>query len=133
MLLVTNVEKSELVIARILVALLDRGFQAGGLECSDLELPNDHKDFFDESVKWLNAEGIVRFDEFKRHNGYQGMFNPTLTSKGFKLLGSAITVGEERVELKEIVADVSKQNGAWSQMGEFTGGLLGSFTKSVSS
>lgn len=128
-----DLEKSELIVAKILEKLFERGLQEGGVEFNDLGLEEGFLPFFNVSVRWLKSEGLIRFDSFNLAGGYKGMRNPTLTSRGFKAINGVTLIGSTEMPTKEVVKEVASQSGRWSQIGEFTGSLLGSFTKSVSS
>lgn len=131
-----KLEKSELIIAKILQMAIDSGLGHWQLSFADLSLDDSFAEFFYPSIEWLEAEGIVRVGEYARTLG--GIANGSvnnihLTSYGLRLLGQQITVGEKQVKLADEVKRVSQGDRSYSTLGDFVGGLLGGFTKSISS
>ncbi len=132
-----DLEKSELVISRILSLLMEWGIQESRLEFSELELDaTEFGSFFWPCIEWLVAEGVVRTETHHRtlgsvHSGE--VLNPVLTSYGLKLLGQRLSVGQEQEQLADRVKQVSKSGTNYSGIGDLVGGILGGFTKSISS
>jgi hypothetical protein len=135
-----NIEKSELVIATILRILVERGIAASEMEFSSLGLPDSFFPFFATCFRWLQSEGIVRAEKVAAMSGDDSddavdlyIYNPTLTSRGFTLLGQSIKVGNtETTVAKAVETRASGQTTGW-QIGDLVGGVLGGFTKSIGS
>ncbi len=128
-----NMEKSELVVARILSILMDTGFTESDLSFDDLGLEPEYEAFFDLSVQWLLDEGIIRAREFVKFVGMTGALNaPVLTAYGLSLLNQPSPVGNKETMGKAVKA-VSKEGRSYAGIGDFIGGVLGGFTKSMGS
>lgn len=136
---VNNLEKSEVVIARILALLMESGIQECTLKFEELDLdPDEFGSFFFPCVQWLVDEGVIRVRSSQRYQSpiYGGTITaPTLTSRGLNLLGQKLNLGEEHnIEtLSDRVQTVSNQGADYSGIGDFFGGILGGFTKSMGS
>lgn len=131
-----NLQRSEIVIAKILDHLSELGLQEQLLSFSDLELEDDFGEFFFPCIEWLAAEGVIRHDGIGRLLGGRALGhvqNPVLTSFGFKALGTTIAIGERSETLAGAVKKVSTDKQSFAQIGDFLGGLLGGFTKSIGS
>ena len=129
-------EKSELVIAKILELLMDWGIQDSKLEFNELELDDSFACFFFPCIEWLSDEGVIRAGEIQKYLNGPGqgtVMRPALTSYGISLLGNSIRVGDTEVKLSDAVKAVSSERKSFSGVGDFMGGLLGGFTKSISS
>lgn len=128
-----NLQKSEVVISKILQDLVETGLQYGtALEFEELELGVEFKPFFVGCCLWLIEEGIVRCTN--EHQVIQGMpmVNPVITAKGFTLLGQPFAGTEEGNRVGDAVKEVASGNKNYAGIGDFFGGLLGGFTKSIS-
>ena len=129
-----GIERSELVIARILELAMDKGITNWTLEFKCLKLDDQFAEHFLPSVRWLEMEGIIRVESYV--DALTGPKNswavsPTLTSHGFSELGRRVDLGNGSKPLAEAVKEVSGQNGNFTRAGNFTGGFLASFLKSV--
>ncbi|MFD1881972.1 hypothetical protein [Paracoccus pacificus] len=128
-----NLQKSEAVIARILAHVAENGLQPSELTNDTLELDAEMAPFFVACYDWLEAEGIVRSTNISRTlNGHIYVTNPAITAYGFRLLGQGVSLGGENTTLGAAVKEVSTGR-SFSQIGELIGGILGAFTKSISS
>ena len=130
----SNLEKSEVVIARILKLLMDRGLQDSMMTFGSLELSDDYEPFFKTSFVWLMHEGFIRAtsnSEFV-NSAFHG-YGPVLTAKGFAMLGNKLELNGEQITIASAVEETSKSGVSASGLGDFFGGLLGGFTKSISS
>lgn len=135
-LVMTNTEKSEVVIARILTTLSDRGIRDGDLEFRDFGLDEEFADFFFPCLSWLEREGLVSFEQVARLLGSPtitgaAVLTPCLTSHGYSQLGRTMTIAGNKQTMAEAVSKVSKDGRSSSVVGDFVGGLLGGFTKSM--
>jgi len=116
---------------------MEWGIQESTLQFSELELEEkDFGPFFWPCVEWLISEGVIRAQDTERRIGsvHSGkVVNPVLTSYGFKLLGQKLMMGQEEAQLAERVKEVSRSGTSYSGVGDLIGGILGGFTKSISS
>lgn len=129
----TNLQKSELVISKILQHLLDMGLQQGAaLQFQNIGLSDEYETFFNGCCQWLLDEGIVRCTNIHQPlSGSLSMASPMITSRGFALLDQpfAGTRGETRVG--QAVKDVAEGQKNFAGIGDLIGGILGGFTKSM--
>jgi hypothetical protein len=130
-----NIERSERVIASVLHVLLDKGLQdAWELSFEDLALTEEFEPFFSGAIKWLIAEGIIRAEDVAEYiNASALVISPTLTSRGFALLGHEFTFEGRAVTVAELIDAKSKGSQTYTGLGDFLGGMLGGFTKSIGS
>lgn len=129
-----NIEKSEIVIAGILNKALEFGLQQNDLRFEELELSNEFAPYFATCVDWLIAEGLIRVGNHQKVlSGMSFVLNISLTSYGFAVLGRKLTIGGEEMEIGQAVKKVASSGSGYSGAGDFFGGLLGGFTKSISS
>ena len=130
-----NLEKSELVVAKILSWLMDTGFTRSELSFDDLELAKEYEEFFDLSAQWLLDEGIMRAaDHALIMRGSGTLFSPVLTAYGLSLLNQPSPVGGNEGEtVGTSVKSASESGASYTKFGEVLGGFLGGFTKSMGS
>ncbi|WP_414897011.1 hypothetical protein [Rhodovulum sp. YEN HP10] len=131
-----NLEKSEIVISKILSLLMEWGIRECELEFEELELDDEFRFFFFPCIEWLTDEGVIRTGEIHGELGGTGcgsVMNPVLTSYGLNVLGTRIQLGETEEKLSDAVKKVSAGSRSYAQFGDFVGGLLGGFTKSIGS
>ncbi len=129
-----QIEKSEIVIAGILNKALEYGLQQNDLRFEELELDSEFLPFFATCVDWLISEGLIRVGNHqKMAAGTSFVINISLTSYGFAVLGRKLTIGGEEMEIGQAVKKVASTGSGYSSAGDFFGGLLGGFTKSISS
>lgn len=131
----TNLQKSETVISKILEALLELGLQDGSrLDFNDLKLSDDYDRIFDGCCVWLLEEGIIRCSNSSQAmGGSVTMFSPMITSRGFALLDQPFVSGDEQMRVGQAVKEVAGGQKNYAGIGDFIGGLLGGFTKSMGS
>ena len=125
-----------MVIAKILQLAIDHGLSHWFLSFADLELDDSHATFFYPALRWLEEEGLIRVGEYGRTMGglaEGSVANVHLTSFGMYLLGRSLDVGGRKVTLGEEVKRVSEGHRSFSSIGDFVGGVLGGFTKSMGS
>ena len=130
-----NLKKSELVIARVLSLLMDWGIQDTELRFEELDLNDDYRSFFFPCVNWLVEEDIIRtgkIQPFLDGPGAGVILRPVLTARGVSLLDMELKLGGENKSFAVAVKDVSTGNATYAKAGNFTGGLLASFIKSMS-
>ncbi len=133
-----DLRRSEIVIARILNLLIGWGIQECQLEFHELELEEEFAPFFFPCINWLISEGVIRASSVERYSSNKTsaggvVLYPQLTSYGFNALGSEIQIGDNTPKLATAVKEVSDNQKSYSQIGDFVGGLLGGFSKSLSS
>ncbi|WP_375254715.1 hypothetical protein [Yoonia sp.] len=130
----TDLQKSEIVIARILSLLVDWGIQETELRFSELELDDSFAPFFFPCVEWLQSEQIIRVSRLVKAIDGPGsgvVLRPVLTSEGFAILGKKITVDGEPEVLSNVIEKVGSSDRSLWQFGDAIGGILGGFTKSM--
>ena len=127
-------EQSVFMIARIVERLAENGVIEESLSSHDLIVDNptnDEVQLFVDAIKWLRSEGVIRADQ-----GYSGsralevVFDASLTSKGHWLLDQRLT---NDLTLGAAIRNVNRSEPSATGIGDFIGGILGGFTKSVSS
>ncbi|RXV59243.1 hypothetical protein C6W92_15505 [Roseovarius sp. A46] len=131
----TNLQKSELVISKILERLLDLGLQQGTrLSFEDLDLPKEHAPIYNGCCAWLIEEGVIRCsNKSQALAGNLVMVSPMITSRGFALLDQPFVVDDDKMRVGQAVKEVADGQRNYAGIGDFVGGLLGGFTKSMGS
>ncbi len=132
----TDMEKSELMIATILNLLMDWGIQECQLKFQELELDKEFAPFFFPCVDWLISEGIIRTGKIHRFTDGQAngvVVRPVITAVGMSVLGKSISLGGSEELLGNVVKNVSESGANYTGIGDFFGGMLGGFTKSLGS
>ena len=127
-------QKSEVVISKVLTMLMEWGITECTLEFRELGLSSEYENHFYPCVRWLESEGVIRVGNYHRtmDSTASGIIaNPVLTSYGFRILGQSISLGEEREKLSDAIRNVNSGSGTYAKIGNFTGGLLASFIKSL--
>ena len=133
-----DLQKSEVVIAKILNQLAELGLQSCELKFDELKLDDTFKPFFFVCSEWLVDEGIIRCKSITKYTGQNGgvdgfLNTPVITSYGFALLRQEFFGAKGSGNLSEAIKDVADGTKGYSQIGDFVGGILGGFTKSISS
>jgi hypothetical protein len=130
-----NLRKSELVISKILETLLALGLQQGSsLRFEDIKLEKEDSAIFNGCCTWLLEEGIIRCSNTAQAMGGDvTLFSPMITAKGFSLLNQSFILGDNKMQVSEAVREVAGGNSNYAGLGDFFGGLLGGFTKSMGS
>lgn len=133
-----DLQKSEVVIAKILNQLAEWGLQNCQLKFDELELDNTYRPFFFVCSEWLVDEGIIRCKDIYKYSGENGgedgyLNIPVITSYGFALLRQEFFGTEGNGNLSEAIKNVADGKKPYSQIGDFVGGILGGFTKSIGS
>ena len=129
-----ELQKCELVIARILNLLMAWGIQECDLRFEELGLDPEYAPFFFPCVVWLRDEGIIRCHAVEQlmHGPGTGLVSrPVLTAQGMHLLGLKRPIGDAERNVSDAVRDVSGGHSSYARVGNFTGGLLASFIKSM--
>ena len=129
-----NSEKSARVIVAILNHLLEVGLQDNHPHKASLDLPVGLSHFFPSCFKWLKAEGIVRAERtVESLKGDISAVNPQLTSRGYAILGKELTIDNKNTTVAEEVKKAAADGASASAIGDFFGGALGGFIKSMGS
>lgn len=131
-----SLAKSEHIVAAIVAHLAERGVQRTNFSVEDvgLELTEDNDKLFSDALRWLSDEGIIRSNE--RYDTVDGTENETiaiaftLTSFGFDLLQNRF---EGDLKLGAAIQQAKDGSGGYSNIGDLIGGILGGFTKTISS
>ncbi|MBL4808224.1 MAG: hypothetical protein JKY31_13210 [Rhodobacteraceae bacterium] len=131
-----NIQKSELVIAKILGLLMEWGVQKNELTFEELKIDSAYSNFYFPCINWLVAEKVIRVSKIMQfaNGAADGLVqNPVLTSHGMRVLGLQISYGDGGITMAEAVKSVQSGDKSYSQFGDFFGGFLGGFTKSLGS
>ncbi len=131
-----NIQKSELVIAKILALLMEWGVQKSELTFEELEIDESHANFYFPCINWLVAEHVIRvgsIKQFKNSAASGSVYDLVLTSHGMRTLGLQISFDNKDITMAEAIKNVKSGDKYYSQVGDFFGGLLGGFSKSVGS
>ena len=87
----SNLEKSEVVIAKILKLLMDQGLKDSMMSFRSLNLEEEYEPFFKTCFLWLIAEGLVRSSTNSESiTSIFHAYGPVLTAKGFSVLGVGV-------------------------------------------
>jgi len=90
-----NLEKSELVIAKIRGLLMEWGLSDTEMQFEELGLEEEFRPFFTTCIEWLEAEGVIRVHKIdKFQDGKALIQRPTITAHGINLMGKQLNVGE---------------------------------------
>lgn len=129
-------EESEEIIAKIVAHLAKAGVRQTDLSTIILGYENNpaSTQLFINALRWLKDEGIVRQHALNATRGGTQhetvATNCVLTSLGFALLAEPFR-GE--LSLGSAVKNTVESGSGYSNTGSFFGGILGGFTKSISS
>lgn len=129
-----HLSASERVVGRILAKLAESGLRRVDLGYETVGLDEALKPYFEDSIRWLREEGIIRYvsELGGTEPGEIYYLDAVLTAKGFELLSQGVSLGGEVRTLGTAVRDVSEGR-SYSSLGDFFGGLLGGLTKSLGS
>lgn len=128
-------ERSNLVLAKVLDLAMQKGIQEWQLAFKDLGLSAEHEGHFYPCVHWLEAEGLIRVGNYARTMGGAAngaIFNIVLTSRGLAVLGQEVSVEGKNEVLSDTVRKVSEGKVDYHRIGDAIGGILGGFIKSIS-
>ena len=129
-----NLEKSELVIAKILGLLVEWGFRETQLKFDELGLEEEYRDFFMTCIEWLETEGVIRVREkIKLLDGTATVVGPTLTAHGMVLLGKSLKISGKDMTISAAVKRTAKETGFYTGLGDLGGGFVGGLFKSLGS
>ncbi len=129
-----DLQRTEKTIAKILKIFSERGIKAGHVDLTDEVGDPTLQPYVAACYFWLEAEGIVRARNSQETlHGTFSLISPSLTSFGFRILGEPTSLLNGRKKLSEAVQEVATSERSYSQLGDFFGGILGGFTKSLGS
>lgn len=132
----TPLERTNLVLAKILERAMENGVSHWSLQFDDLELSQEFATHFYPCIKWLEAEGLIRVEEYSRTMGgiaNGSVDNIALTSLGMAVLGTEIEVGGKKEPFSKTVTEVSAGRVDYHRIGDAIGGLIGGVIKSFGS
>jgi hypothetical protein len=127
-------ERTNLVLAKVLELAMDKGISHWSLEFSDLGLDQEYSSFFFPCIEWLEREGLIHVDEYSRTMGgiaHGSVENISLTARGMAVLGQSIEVGGNREQLSTAVRKVSNGSVDYHKIGDAIGGAIGGILKSL--
>jgi len=132
---VNELELSEKIVADVLVKLFEHG-----LTGIDIKRPSDITDTEVDSEKfmsimnWLKSEKLIYFDfiDTSHMQGRSAIYRRTVfTIHGFASMGHEFGV-IKNLTIGQAAKKVSEDGSNFASAGDFVGGLLGGFTKSIS-
>lgn len=129
-----DLSASEAIISQILGRLAPLGVNRVTLTLDNLDPNKEHKfseRLFLDAMHWLKEEKIIRFEREKRSTQLR-MKGCVLTAYGYSLLGQSLKIDGETQTVGERIKNVQSGEAQYAKVGNFFGGLLGSFTKSIS-
>ena len=129
-------ERSNLVIAKVLRLAMEHGLSHWSLSFADLNLTEEYETHFYPCIRWLQDEGLIRVGEYARTMGgiaNGNVMNIALTARGMALLGTAFEVDGRRETVGTAVEEATKGRVETYRIGEIIGGFFGGFTKSMGS
>ncbi len=129
-----ELERSNLVIAKILDAAMKNGIKHWSLEFFDLNLDEGYATNFYPCIEWLESEGLIRIGATRRLLGGIAdgtVHNIALTSRGMAVLGQTIDVAGNSLKLSEAVTKVSNGQLSYNKIGDAIGGIIAGFVKAI--
>ena len=132
----TAMERTNLLLAKVLDLALTEGVSHWSLSFSDLSLSDDYATHFFPCVEWLEAEGLIRVGKYIRTlDGIAtgSIENISLTSRGMAILGQKVEIDGTPEQLSSAIKKVSEGRVDYNRVMDALGGLLGGIIKSVSS
>lgn len=129
-----DLEASELISARIIARLAPMGVNRITLTLRQLD-PDGNMPFserlFIDAMYWLEEEGILRF-EMEKHQNHVRMRGCVLSAQGFSMLSQPFSLDGKTTTVGDTIKSVEDNGAGYSNVGNFVGGLLAAFTKSIS-
>jgi hypothetical protein len=128
-----KMEKTDLVLAKILDLALQKGVSHWSLSFKDLGLTDDHGTYFYPCAEWLESEGLIRVGEYARTMGgiaNGSIENISLTSKGMAVLGQDVVINGTQEKLSSTIRKVSEGKVDYHRIGDAIGGIIGGAIKS---
>ena len=100
---------------------------------NDFDLEISELEFAESCMLWLSNEGLIRWTNTAHTLNDLVWIDPVLSARGFAFLGTQFDFDGKQVSLAEAVIAGEKVNGNLAVIGDFLGGALGGFTKSLGS
>ena len=133
----SDLSRSEEMVAKVVAFLADGGVRQRDLNVGDLGYTEsqDNSRLFKDALVWLLNEGVIASGFEDKRNQFRNS-NPFtarqffLTSKGYNLLSAKF---EGELTLGAAIRNAQNSGSGYANAGTFFGGILGGFTKSVSS
>ena len=129
-------QKSNVVIAKVLHLTMEHGLSHWALQFSDLGLDQSFETHFFPCLEWLESEGLIRVGSTSRTMGGLAngqVNNVALTARGMLVLGAQFEVAGKRETVSSMVEKTSAGGPDGFRIGEVIGGIIGGFTKSIGS
>ena len=129
-------ERTNLVLAKVLDLAMNNGVSHWSLTFSDLGLGSEYETHFYPCIEWLETEGLIRVGEYARTLGgiaSGSVENIALTSWGMAILGQRVEINGHNEQLSSAIKKVSEGRVDYNRVMDAIGGLLGGIIKSVSS
>lgn len=128
----STLEASELMISRIVARLAEQGVARRDLKVVELEYEPTRENalLFIDAMKWLHDEGVVRLSEGHAFTQDGTAQRVCLTSYGYALLAQRF---DGSMTLAVAIQKTNASGSGFSGLGDLVGGILGGFTKSISS
>ncbi|MGB5835673.1 MAG: hypothetical protein WBH14_01385 [Albidovulum sp.] len=129
----SGLERSVVLLAQLMERLEANGVVVQQFSAEDFfgENPeNEDAELFEHLVQWLLDEGVIRQSDEPVNNGfgYVWYHDLVLTSLGYSLLANKVL---PNLTLSQAVKEVSSGSRSYSGLGDFLGGIMGGFTKSI--
>lgn len=130
----SKTEMSERMVTKIVAHFAEQGVIREDLNLEKLgyEPSEATANLFVDAMSWLSNEGIINTNQklaFTMGSSPRAL-GFTLTSKGYAMLASPF---EGELTLGAAIKHAQRTGQGYSNVGELLGGLLGAFTKSISS
>jgi hypothetical protein len=128
-------ERSNLVLAKVLDLAMENGLAHWSLSFSDLNLGPEYSTHFYPCIEWLEREGLIRVGDYARTLGglaNGSVENIALTSRGMAILGQTVEINSQPEQLSSAVRKASEGRVDYHRVLDAIGGLLGGIIKSVS-
>ncbi|MFS4437152.1 hypothetical protein ACMA5I_02950 [Paracoccaceae bacterium GXU_MW_L88] len=126
----TDLEKSELLVAELLDSLSTQGTRIEVYNHAEFPWLAGDPGLFRNTVQWLAEEGVVRALWHESSTMRDPVVGIVLTSLGFQLLSRKFKGELSLIDAAKEVRD-GKASYANPDAGGFVGGILGGFTKSI--
>ena len=128
----SGLEQSEILVAKLVAKLADNGVAPTETRAGDYfeQVDREKVKLFIHLIDWLLSEGVIRRVREPKGDGFGRVWfhKIVLTSRGFQLLASQFSPD---LTLSQAVRKANAAGGNYSGLGDFLGGLLGGFSKSV--
>ena len=127
-------ERTNLMLAKILEMAMNNGVSHWSLTFEDLKLGEEFETHFYPCIEWLEAEGLIRVGTYSRALGglaKGGVRNISLSARGMAVLSQNVEIDGSKVPISNAVKKVSAGGVNYHSIGDAIGGVLGGFVKSL--